>query len=217
MIKLSTYLRQYKVGDIVDIKANGAVQKGSVQPPSNGSEYLGGSEIGELGTEADEQQYATQGLPRKDWSRLQRHKERSRCHHLQESQAPVHREARQSPSRARFTLPIERRVRPPSQEQRRAEEEVKVGGYPRPLEETAFDATRVENHFHEGQRTRDCRSDRIRDHHLKTFGWQGLLGFLCCWDEHHDGSEALALHDTIAFVQILRNESKISQQLDVYW
>ncbi|KAI4207728.1 MAG: hypothetical protein LQ346_000378 [Caloplaca aetnensis] len=27
-IKLSTYLRQYKVGDIVDIKANGAVQKG---------------------------------------------------------------------------------------------------------------------------------------------------------------------------------------------
>merc|ERR1712225_71449 len=28
MIKLSTYLRQYKVGDIVDIKNNGAQQKG---------------------------------------------------------------------------------------------------------------------------------------------------------------------------------------------
>ncbi|KAH8661866.1 60S ribosomal protein L21 [Xylariales sp. PMI_506] len=28
MIRLTTYLRQYKVGDIVDIKANGAVQKG---------------------------------------------------------------------------------------------------------------------------------------------------------------------------------------------
>ncbi|KAK3331102.1 ribosomal protein L21e-domain-containing protein [Apodospora peruviana] len=28
MIKLSTYLQQYKVGDIVDIKVNGAVQKG---------------------------------------------------------------------------------------------------------------------------------------------------------------------------------------------
>ncbi|KAH8878907.1 hypothetical protein GQ53DRAFT_814246 [Thozetella sp. PMI_491] len=27
-IRLSTYLRQYKVGDIVDIKVNGAVQKG---------------------------------------------------------------------------------------------------------------------------------------------------------------------------------------------
>ncbi|MCJ1370141.1 60S ribosomal protein L21A [Loxospora ochrophaea] len=27
-IKLSTYLKQYKVGDIVDVKANGAVQKG---------------------------------------------------------------------------------------------------------------------------------------------------------------------------------------------
>ncbi|KAK1768994.1 ribosomal protein L21e-domain-containing protein [Phialemonium atrogriseum] len=28
MIRLSTYLKQYKVGDIVDIKTNGAVQKG---------------------------------------------------------------------------------------------------------------------------------------------------------------------------------------------
>lgn len=28
MINLSTYLQQYRVGDIVDIKANGAVQKG---------------------------------------------------------------------------------------------------------------------------------------------------------------------------------------------
>lgn len=27
-IRLSTYLKTYKVGDIVDIKANGAVQKG---------------------------------------------------------------------------------------------------------------------------------------------------------------------------------------------
>lgn len=29
-IALSTYLKQYKVGDIVDVVANGAVQKGSV-------------------------------------------------------------------------------------------------------------------------------------------------------------------------------------------
>merc|ERR1711970_768020 len=28
MIALNTYLRQYRVGDIVDVKANGAVQKG---------------------------------------------------------------------------------------------------------------------------------------------------------------------------------------------
>ncbi|CAK7240298.1 MAG: 60S ribosomal protein L21A [Sporothrix thermara] len=28
MIRMSTYLRQYKVGDIVDLKTNGAVQKG---------------------------------------------------------------------------------------------------------------------------------------------------------------------------------------------
>lgn len=31
MIPLSTYMRQYKVGDIVDVVANGAVQKGYVQ------------------------------------------------------------------------------------------------------------------------------------------------------------------------------------------
>lgn len=29
-------------------------------------------------------QYAPQGLPRKDWCRLQRHQERRRCYHLQE-------------------------------------------------------------------------------------------------------------------------------------
>ncbi|KAG2006519.1 hypothetical protein GB937_008669 [Aspergillus fischeri] len=33
MIRLSTYLKTYRVGDIVDIKVNGAVQKGSVQFP----------------------------------------------------------------------------------------------------------------------------------------------------------------------------------------
>ena len=30
MIALGTYLKQYKVGDIVDVVANGAVQKGMV-------------------------------------------------------------------------------------------------------------------------------------------------------------------------------------------
>merc|ERR1712144_156031 len=40
MIKLSTYLRQYKVGDIVDIKANGAVQKGMPHKGYHGKERL---------------------------------------------------------------------------------------------------------------------------------------------------------------------------------
>lgn len=35
MIALSTYLRQYKVGDIVDVVANGAVQKGYVHLPNS--------------------------------------------------------------------------------------------------------------------------------------------------------------------------------------
>ena len=72
---------------------------------------------------ADSKQYATQGLPRKDWSRLQRHQERSWSYHLQEGEAPVHREARQPSSRARFIVPIKRRVRPPCQAKRRVEEE----------------------------------------------------------------------------------------------
>jgi large subunit ribosomal protein L21e len=37
MIKLSTYLRQYKVGDIVDLKNNGAVQKGMVHKSAHGT------------------------------------------------------------------------------------------------------------------------------------------------------------------------------------
>ena len=35
MIALSTYLRQYKVGDIVDVVVNGAVQKGFVDNRSD--------------------------------------------------------------------------------------------------------------------------------------------------------------------------------------
>ena len=34
-IALSTYLKQYKVGDIVDVVANGAVQKGMVRSKSS--------------------------------------------------------------------------------------------------------------------------------------------------------------------------------------
>ncbi|CAG8683400.1 13253_t:CDS:1, partial [Racocetra fulgida] len=38
-IKLSTYLKTYKVGDIVDIKANGAVQKGMPHKFYHGYEF----------------------------------------------------------------------------------------------------------------------------------------------------------------------------------
>lgn len=41
MIKLSTYLKQYRVGDIVDIKANAAVQKG-YDHPIPGRDMAGG-------------------------------------------------------------------------------------------------------------------------------------------------------------------------------
>jgi len=121
-----------------------------------------------IGIHSNIKQYASQGLPRKDWRRLQRYEECCRCHHLQEGQAPVHREASQSESRARLPVPITRRVRPTSQEERRAEEEVEGGRHPRPLEETTPHAARVKNNLNEGQRTRDRGSDRIRDDYLSV-------------------------------------------------
>ncbi len=39
-IKLSTYLVNYKVGDIVDIKANGAVHKGMPHKYYHGYEFI---------------------------------------------------------------------------------------------------------------------------------------------------------------------------------
>jgi hypothetical protein len=119
-----------------------------------------------IGIHSNIEQYATQGLPWKDWRRLQRYEECCRCHHLQEGQAPVHREASQPESRARLPVPIARRVRPTSQEERRAEEEVEGGRHPRSLEETTPHAAGVKNNLDEGQRTRDRGSDRIRDNHL---------------------------------------------------
>jgi hypothetical protein len=114
------------------------------------------------------EQYATQGLPRKDWCRLQRYKECRWCHHLQEGQAPVHREASQPESRARFAVPFKRGVRSQSQEERRVEEEVEGGWHPRPLEETTRHAARIKDNLDEGQCTRDRGSDRLRDNHLSV-------------------------------------------------
>lgn len=44
---------------------------------------------------------------------------------VKQGQAPLHREACQPPCRARLPLPLSRGVRPPCQDQRRAQEEVK--------------------------------------------------------------------------------------------
>jgi hypothetical protein len=133
-----------------------------------------------IGMDSNFKQYATQGLPRKDWRRLQRYEKCCRCHHLQEGQAPVHREASQPESRARLPVQIERRVRPQSQEERRAEEEVEGGRHPRPLEETTPHAARIKNDLDEGQRTRDRGSDRLRDNHLSFLSvgvaWVFFLG-----------------------------------------
>ena len=113
-------------------------------------------------------QYATQGVPRKDWRRLQRYEECRRCDRLQEGQASVHREASEPESRARFPVPIKRGVRPAGQEECGAEEEVQGGRHPRSLEETTRHASRIKNNLDEGQCTRDRGSDRLRDNHLSV-------------------------------------------------
>ena len=82
MIKLSTYLRQYKVGDIVDVKANGAVQKGSeayplMTLPTTHSYIL---------------QDAPQSLPWENRGDLQCHQERRGRHHLQAGRESIYRE-----------------------------------------------------------------------------------------------------------------------------
>lgn len=45
MIALGTYMKTYKVGDIVDIKANGAVQKGVRIAPLHLNFHLYSSQI----------------------------------------------------------------------------------------------------------------------------------------------------------------------------
>ncbi len=122
MIKLSTYLRQYKyaiplaieilnklltfhrVGDIVDIKANGAVQKGFVVSHllktfvcfSVASHEIIARNSGVIaGLELNALQNASQVVPWQDWSYLQRHFHLRRRYRLQECQAPIHRKASQ--------------------------------------------------------------------------------------------------------------------------
>jgi hypothetical protein len=132
-----------------------------------------------------------------DRSHLQRHKERSRCNHLQEGQAQIHREASQPPCRTHLPVPIERGVCPPSQAKRRVEEEVEGGWHTRSPEETTLDAERGADNFFEGQRTRDCGSYRLRDHHLSLSVCGICLGFFGVgMDDHEFWHRTLALHDT---------------------
>jgi len=78
VIPLSTYIKTYRVGDIVDIKANGAVQKGV----SDGVVSQRGNGI-LMGADA------VQGLPWQDGRCLQRDQISGRRHHLQGKMAPV--------------------------------------------------------------------------------------------------------------------------------
>lgn len=48
MINLGTYLKQYRVGDIVDVVANGAVQKGMVSTISRRERMLETEDPGDM-------------------------------------------------------------------------------------------------------------------------------------------------------------------------
>ena len=120
MIPLSTYLKQYKVGDMVDVVANGAVQKGmpykvySLTPPTTPHQLTS---------------YSPLGLPRQNRRRLQRHKVRRGRHPLPPSRQPLHREAHQRAHRARAPLALARRVLAESEGECGEEEEDEGGGH----------------------------------------------------------------------------------------
>ncbi|QSS64084.1 ribosomal protein Srp1 [Histoplasma capsulatum] len=149
VIPLSTYMRVYRVGDIVDIKVNGAVQQGS---------------------------YAIQGLPRQDRCCLQRDKVRGWRHHLQARRKQIYGEARQRPHRARFPLPIQRRVPPASQGERCQKTEGQGGGYPHPSEETTNRTPGGKNSKHGGKYARDNYTHCIRNDYLK----KTKINYPCC-------------------------------------
>lgn len=126
----TTNTRQ-RVGDIVDVVANGAVQKGL--PYKVSSDRYGCGVWTRVLT-------IRPGLPWQDWRRLQRHQVRRRCDHVQASRQPLHREAHQCSRRgtrasaaiiklestninpARPTLPQQRRVHPQSEGERTEKE-----------------------------------------------------------------------------------------------
>jgi hypothetical protein len=84
---MTTYLTHYRVGDIVDIKANASEQKGMPHK----CEYL-------FLYSPTTQQTLTNSLPRKDRYRLQRLSPRCWNHLLQGRQRSIHGEASQRPS-----------------------------------------------------------------------------------------------------------------------
>ena len=96
MIALGTYLKTYRVGDIVDVKANGAVQKGVSNqilpqclpdlPQPMGGHARQNRRQKRLTRDMNSLQTdASQSVPRKDRRHLQRDQIGRRRHHLQES------------------------------------------------------------------------------------------------------------------------------------
>lgn len=154
MIPLSTYLRQYKVGDIVDVVVNGAVQKGSV--------FLSQQQILQHTHIA---QYALQGLPRQDWHHLQRHKIIRRRDPTQASRQPIHGEAHQRTSRARSQVEVARRVPQQSQGECSQARDGKDGQCARAPQETACNAQRGAHRQRKGQAREHC-ADCIRHFYL---------------------------------------------------
>ena len=190
MIPLSTYLKTYRVGDIVDVVANGAVQKGMPYKVSNlhacAMLHIRCARMRRFGHAAlrctthnktSASLTVPPGLPRQDRRCLQRHQVRRRRDPLQAGGQPLHREAHQRPCRARPPLAQPRRVPHPCQDQRREEEAGEDRWFARALEETATDAERREDNQRKGQQAGERCADCVRDNDL-GFAWAGFSGDL---------------------------------------
>lgn len=104
---MATYLSTYRIGDIVDIKANAAEQKGMVSKETCQAEWNREAIFGRLTIIPSFRLTAPQVLPRKDRYRLQRLPPRSRCYLLQGRQRSIHGEACQLEGRARQALQVQ--------------------------------------------------------------------------------------------------------------
>lgn len=110
MINLSTYMRVYKIGDYVDVKVSW-----NLTALFNSSLTVILSFIGQR---CRSQRYAIQGLPRKDWTRLQRHSTRIGSYRQQASPRKDSPQAHQRPRWTRQALKVPWRILGPRQDQR---------------------------------------------------------------------------------------------------
>jgi hypothetical protein len=121
--------------------------------------------------------YASQGLPRQDRYRLQRHQVRRRCHPPEASRQPIHGEAHQRPHRARPPLPLTRGL--PQARQAQLRQATKgQGDWRAPADEAPGRTAPRRAHCQpQGAEAREHHTRTLRDLHLDVDRWLGWIGW----------------------------------------